>query len=238
MTEISLLPGWALSASNLEPLADALAERLPGVGCGLCELPPMQLSTLEDDLQALAAALPDGPLIGWSLGGMLAVQLQRRFPQRFTRVVTLVSNACFVARTDWSTAMPVDTYKAFLQDMRDNPERTLRRFGLLVTQGAEQPRELVKQLQWDQADPLQRLQALSLLGLLDNRAAMRGAAAGSQLHCLAGLDALVPAAAAETLRQLAPQQQVLLHAQAGHALPLQQPSWLAEQIAGFLQGAP
>ena len=70
MTEISLLPGWALSASNLEPLADALVERLPGVGCGLCELPPLQLSSLEDDLQALAAALPDGPLIGWSLGGV------------------------------------------------------------------------------------------------------------------------------------------------------------------------
>ena len=77
MSNFTLLPGWALAASNLLPLQQALQERLPALNIQAAELPPgLQMSTLEPDLTALAEALPAGWLGGWSLGGVLAVQLR------------------------------------------------------------------------------------------------------------------------------------------------------------------
>lgn len=236
MPDISLLPGWALAADAMQPLAAALAPRLPGWVIQHHALPVLQLSTLEDDLVALAAQLPAGVLVGWSLGGMLAVQLQRRFPQRFSRVVTIASNACFVVRKDWPAAMPAETYKVFLHDLRVQPDKTLKRFALLVTQGGEQAKSLSRTLPWDSADADQRLHALALLGVLDSRAALKAAGAAS-LHCYGGRDALVPVAAAQAVEQLGTHLQVAIHGQSSHALPLEQPDWLAEQIAAFLSPA-
>ncbi|MFT6464639.1 MAG: pimeloyl-[acyl-carrier protein] methyl ester esterase [Halopseudomonas sp.] len=233
MPDITLLPGWALSQEAMQPLVDALTPALPGWQVGTLGMPALQLSTLETDLAALAEQLPAGVLVGWSLGGMLAVQLQRRFPERFSHVVTIASNGCFVVRKDWPAAMPAEAFKTFLNDFRIQPEKTLKRFALLVAQGSEQPRALAQKLEWDDADADQRLHALALLGVLDSRAALKASAASS-LHCFGGQDALVPAAAAQALAALQPLVQVAVHAQASHALPLEQPEWLAERIAAFL----
>lgn len=238
MTDISLLPGWAMAAQTMQPLSEALLERLPGSRVQCHGLPGIQLSSMEPDLAALAERLAPGVLVGWSLGGMLAVQLQRRFPERFSAVVTIASNACFVERADWPAAMPTETFKQFYADMRSDPAKTLKRFALLVTQGSAQRRDLGKSLQWDESGPEQRLHGLAMLAILDNRVPLARSSA-RMLHCLAAHDALVPAAAAEPLRQLKSSPgstaQVVIHPEASHALPIEQPLWLASQIAGFLE---
>tara|TARA_B110000211_G_scaffold226577_1_gene280302 strand:- start:799 stop:1524 length:726 start_codon:yes stop_codon:yes gene_type:complete len=234
MNSINLLPGWALSAANLAPLQSALQSSLPAFAVHLHELPPMQMSSLETDLQELADSLQPGWLVGWSLGGMLSVQLLRRYPERFCGVVTIASNACFATRTDWLEAMPAETFKTFFNDAREKPEKILKRFGLLVSQGGANARELSKQLQWSDADPLQRLNQLALLGVLDNRIHL-SRTQQPVLHCLAGQDALVPATVATKLQSLNPKAQLRLHPDASHALPLEQPDWVAQQIADWVR---
>lgn len=238
MTDISLLPGWAMAPATMQPLHDALLERLPASRVESHALPSIQLSSMEPDLAALAESLKPGVLVGWSLGGMLAVQLQRRFPERFSAVVTIATNACFVARPDWQTAMPSDTFKQFYADMRSEPEKTLKRFALLVTQGSAQRRSLGKLLEWDRADYQQRLNGLALLAVLDNRVPLSRSAA-PMLHCLGANDALVPVDAAGPLERLVEpsEARVVVHPEASHALVLEQPLWLADQIAGFLETA-
>ena len=164
MTAITLLPGWAMSPANLQPLRAALLEAMPQASVSLQALPPMQLSSLETDLSSLAQQLTPGVLVGWSLGGMLAVQLHRRFPEHFPRVITLASNACFVERNDWPPAMPRANFKSFYQDYRDEPEKTLKRFALLVTQGGADARQQAKALEWDGLSDEQRLHALAEIG--------------------------------------------------------------------------
>lgn len=233
MKNITLLPGWALAAECLQPLGDALQQRLPEVAVTTRPLPAIQLSSLETDLSTLAQQIRPGVLVGWSLGGMLAVQLHRRFPEHFPRVVTLASNACFVERRDWTRAMPTDTFKSFYQDYRDDPDKTLKRFALLVSQGSPKARQLSRELIWDDLPPEQRLHGLAVLGMLDNRVALRSPTQ-PMLHCLGKQDALVPQAAAQDLNRLHGASRVLVHEQAGHALPLEQPDWLADEIAGWL----
>jgi len=240
MSEISLLPGWAMAPATMQPLREALLERLPGYLVNCHALPAIQLSSMEPDLAALAEALPPGVLVGWSLGGMLALQLQRRYPERFSAVITIASNACFVTRPDWQAAMPSETFKQFYADMRSDPAKTLKRFALLVTQGSAQRRSLGHALKWDEADPQQRLHSLALLGVLDNRVPLARNAA-PVLHCLAGNDALVPVEVADSLGGLKGSTEgrtnVAVHPDASHALPLEQPLWLAQQIADFLGAA-
>lgn len=234
MTEISLLPGWSLAAASLDPLRLALIERLPHAAVASHELPVVSLATLEQDLAGLANALPSGVLVGWSLGGMLALQLMRRFPDRFAAVVTIASNACFVARSDWPEAMPRETFKTFYNDYRYESDKTSKRFALLVTQGSQRGRQLARELIWDTRDPEQRLHALAVLGILDNRALLRNAPS-PVLHCFGGQDGLVPPAAAERLTELNVLARVVTLPEASHALPVEQPLWLAEQIASFLE---
>lgn len=232
-SSINLLPGWALSAVNLQPLQLALQRSLPQFSVHGHELPAMQMSNLETDLEQLSAALEPGWLVGWSLGGVLAVQLLRRYPERFCGVVTIASNACFAARADWPEAMPADTFKAFFSDAREKPEKTLKRFALLVCQGSANARDLARNLHLSDADPLQRLNHLALLGVLDNRIHLNRATQ-PMLHCLAGQDALVPSTVVPALQALNPQARIRLHPDASHALPLEQPEWLAQQIVEWI----
>ena len=234
MKHITLLPGWALASQTMQPLRAALLERLPDSSVEILPLPAIQLSSLETDLSSLAQQIKPGVLVGWSMGGMLAVQLHRRFPEHFPQVATLASNACFVERRDWVQAMPTEMFKSFYQDYREAPEKTLKRFALLVAQGSPQARQLARTLDWDELDAEQRLHALAVLGMLDNRVAL-SRPVQPMLHCFAGQDALVPVAAAEAIDALHDASRVVVHEQASHALPLEQPLWLAEQIAAWLE---
>ncbi|MCL5041654.1 MAG: transporter, partial [Gammaproteobacteria bacterium] len=83
---ITLLPGWALDAASLQPLRQALSDALPGAQIDLANLPALRMAELEPGLSQWAEQLRPGVLVGWSLGGMLALQLQRRFPERFPAV--------------------------------------------------------------------------------------------------------------------------------------------------------
>ncbi|TVP89101.1 MAG: alpha/beta fold hydrolase [Pseudomonadaceae bacterium] len=233
-TGITLLPGWALDAASMQPLRQALSAALPGATIALANLPALRMAELEPGLTEWAEQLQPGLLVGWSLGGMLALQLQRRFPERFPAVVTLASNACFVQRKDWLPAMPAATWKQFYADFCDQPEKTLKRFALLVSQGSEDARALARALPWDQHNIEQRLHLLALLGVLDNRAFLKRATA-PVLHCLGAADALVPADAVEALRTLDPAARICQHPAAGHALALDQPDWVAAHIVEFME---
>lgn len=234
MKHINLLPGWAMGAETMQPLRDALGEHLPHMNVEIHPLPAIQLSSLETDLSSFAQQLKPGALVGWSLGGMLAVQLNRRFAEHFPRVTTLASNACFVERPDWSPAMPTETFRTFYQNYRDDPEKTLARFALLVAQGSPQARQLIRTLEWDALSAEQRLHSLAVLGMLDNRSTLRSALQ-PMLHCFGAQDGLVPVAVADAVATLNPASRVAISYQAGHALPLEQPQWLAAEIAGWLE---
>ena len=236
MKHINLLPGWGLAPETMQPLREALLERIPQASVEIVPLPAIQLSSLETDLSSLAQQLKPGVLIGWSLGGMLSVQLNRRFPEHFPRVATLASNACFVERKDWQSAMSTDTFKLFYQNYRDEPEKALKRFSLLVAQGSSEARQLARDLQWDALTADQRLHGLAVLGMLDNRVALRNPLQ-PMLHCFGARDALVPVAAAEAIGALHTPSRIAISYQSGHALPLEQPAWLATEIADWLERA-
>ncbi|WP_296269880.1 alpha/beta fold hydrolase [Pseudomonas sp. UBA6323] len=231
-----LLPGWGLDSAVLQPLADALGYDL---NVQLPALPRLASAAAADWLDELDTRLPhDCWLAGWSLGGMLATALAARRGERCRGLITLASNACFVAGDTWRAAMPVPTYAAFYQGCQDDAGVTLKRFAMLCAQGGADARRLSRQLQGRLAtsDQSALLAGLRLLASLDNRAALAGFA-GPQLHLLAEQDALVPAAAADDLLALLPGGEVDVLEDCGHAFVLEQADALAALMLDFIREA-
>lgn len=235
------LHGWGFDARCWQPLLPYLAEdfelllvNLPGFGdslsAGACDAQAWCQTTLA----AIGALLDQGPahLLGWSLGGQLALALADH-PQ-VRSVTALAANLQFRANPHWSCAMAADTYQQFCDNFARAPEPTLRRFYGLVAQGSGQSGRALQQ-QWAASVPpavtdwQQALAALSLLDLRD-----KSFAKPAQLLLASG-DALVPVALADQLTGRTDLR--CLRLAGGHGLPLDQPALLAPLIRNFCHGA-
>jgi len=235
-----LLHGWGSASNAWQPLLPALQNManvisidLPGFG----ESPQIPEFTLEAVAELIAAVLPEKcVLIGWSLGGMIAVQLAARYPQKISRVITLAANAKFVASRDYETAMPLAVNRQFNKSFATDPVATLKLFSGLLAQGDAQERILLKQVRAfaipGSINP-NWLQSLELLARIDNREAFASLVQPG-LHLLAEKDVLVPASAAQSLTALNTNQQVILISGAAHALHWSQPEAIEKKLKEFL----
>ena len=203
--ELVLLHGWAHTAEIWRSWLPWLRRRanitlldLPGSGRS-----PLQPGLSVDDLlEQLTHYVPEkAGLLGWSLGGMLAIKFAERYPQRCAALITIATNACYVARADWPQAMPVADFDSFRQALAKNPDAQLRRFQSLQMFNDLRERELVRALR-DLPQPQTGVDALlwglDLLRALDVRETL--------LHCrMAGVhlfgmqDALVPIAVTDAI---------------------------------------
>jgi pimeloyl-[acyl-carrier protein] methyl ester esterase len=231
-----LLPGWGLGISPLEPLAAALQGLDEHLRVEIEPLPELESGDIEEWLDELDATVPDNVWLGgWSLGGMLAAELAARRGDRCCGLLTLASNPCFVAHAEWPSAMPGETFDAFLAGCSADPRGTLKRFSLLCAQGAEDPRGMARLLLGGapHTPPSVLMSGLELLAQLDTRQALQ-VFRGPQLHLFAGLDELVPAQAAVDLLALLPDIEIGLIEQASHAFLLEDPHGVAGAIQAFL----
>lgn len=237
---IVLLHGWGSSSQSWRPLipalqdiADVTAIDLPGFGASeeIAEF------VLESVVELIAAELPEKcVLVGWSMGGMLAVQIAARYPQKISRIITLAANAKFVASRDYETAMPLAVNRQFNKGFATDPQAALKLFTGLTVQGDVNERALLKQLRTlPSVENINAnwLQALELLARSDNREAFTNLTQLG-LHILAEKDTLVPVSAAQSLSALSARQQVQVVSGASHALHWSQPSLVVEHIKNFL----
>ena len=201
--KILLITGWGGGADLLQPLQGGLEKH------GHVVERMNIFNALDNDIlqQHVELAVRFDVIVGWSLGGQLATLLVDHIQQQFDEqkiLITLASNPCFVAQSDWSTAMPVETFIQFKQSFEQDSISTLKRFGLLVCQGTNsakkdfvtmqklirpQPIALLKQ-------GLQLLEQLNLVKLYKNYQ-------GRQLHLFAEQDALVPCQVMQIIQDLA-----------------------------------
>jgi len=236
---LMLLPGWGLGSAPLEPLAAALQGLQPQLRVQIEPLPALDSANLNEWLGELDANLPENTWLGgWSLGGMLAAELAARRGERCCGLITLASNACFVARSDWPQAMPEAVFAAFLASCEQSAESCLKRFSLLCAQGAADPRGLARLLAAGapHGSAAELLAGLQLLERMDTRAALQ-AYGGPQLHLFAGADALLPAEVAGALLALVPDVEIGLLESASHAFVLERPHEVAAALTAFMSEA-
>lgn len=238
-----LLHGWGCDSrswqpllSDLQTLGNIIAIDLPGFG----QSKILHEFEIETVLALLEHHLPENTtLIGWSLGGMLAVALAARAPQKIARIITLAANGKFVVEDNYPAAMPLAVNNKFNQDFASDPERTLKLFSGLLAQGDNNERSLLKSLRTSSLDLQPNhnwREALTLLAQLDNRATFARLTQPG-LHIFGAADALVPAAAVSALKALNKHQQLKILPGAAHAMHWSQPQKIAHMIRAFVQPA-
>jgi len=230
-----LLHGWGMDRQVFTPWLPALEEDflvdfwdLPGHGKRPC---PgwdweMELSALHDFLAKLAAP---PILLGWSLGGLLALALALR-PQPPIAGLTLVaSSPCFAQRRDWSAGIPTAQLQAFARELATDAAAVRRRFlALQVLGDAEARRQLPRVEDWPLPDPVCLQAGLGFLEQQDLRSSLRPLLFPVLL--LAGdYDRIVPPAASGYLHGALPGS-VLRRLPTGHAPFLSQPAACAAAL--------
>jgi pimeloyl-[acyl-carrier protein] methyl ester esterase len=232
------LHGWGLHGGIWAETLAALPGRapdLPGYGAA-GSVSPYNAETLADVLaEGLSAAVN---LVGWSMGGMVALALAARHPNKVAGLVLVGTSPTFVQRPDWVFGLQPEVLAGFAADLAKDYRATLLRFLALQARGGDAARAVVGRLRqqvFARGEPALAVLAagLELLRGVDLREAARSVRCPT-LVVHGAHDTLCPLAAGKWLAEHIPQARLACNAGASHAAFISHPVWFAETVQGFL----
>ena len=237
-----LLHGFALHSGiwgdwigTLAPLVDPRPIDLPGHGRQPWDA---RIGDLAGLARAVSGEIPPGVfLLGWSLGGMVALELARQRTD-IRGLVLIATTPRFVAEAAWPCGVESRVLEAFARGVRDDYERTVQDFLALQVLGATDPRATLRALRdgvrsRPAPDPRALDVGLDILRQADLRAALDGIRLDT-LVISGDRDRLVHPRAGEALAAALPRAQLRRIAGAGHAPFLSHPAAVRSELATFL----
>lgn len=137
---LALVHGWGMNLA----VFDALREALPGIETWAIDLPGHGRSgwnaaraDFDSQVEAVGAALPPrSVLLGWSLGGKMALEIARRAPDRVAALVLVSSTPRFAQADDWPHGLSADEVEAFASLVDQDWRQTLSDFVWLQLRGS------------------------------------------------------------------------------------------------------
>ena len=210
---------WQPLLAGLPATQDILNLELPGHGDA-----PWQAFDLDILVDAYAAQAPaQCVVVGWSLGGLVALRWAQHHPQQVRKLALLGSTPCFGQRSDWPCGSPDEVQQAFALHVAEAPERALQRFADLAAEGEHDPRSVRRALRAHLAErPIPHTEAL-LAGLrflaeTDMRASLQKRPVTQPTLLLHGEgDTITAFAASAWLADNLPQARLHALPQCGHA---------------------
>lgn len=241
---LALLHGWGMNPRVFDGLLNLLQTHatllplaLPGHG-GTAALPNNTLATWAAHI---AQQLPTQcVLLGWSLGGQIALRIALDQPERIRRLILISTTPKFVAADDWHAGIAAAELRAFGEDMQRDTRATLLRFLSLQTRGIPEQKALLQPLRATFfAQPLPEPHALSagleILLHTDLRAQISQIATPTWvIH--GGLDKLTPPAAGDWLANHLASVHSIGIDDAAHAPFLSHPQRVAQAILEAFDG--
>jgi len=212
---IVLLHGWAMHSGLWGPLVPHLAKRhrvhavdLPGHGRSAA-LPSFGVAAIVEELDAaFHAERTPMTVVGWSLGGLIAMAWSLSHPQRISRLGLIATTPRFAAADSWHCAMSPQTLRRFGDELEVAWKATVLRFLTLQMRGSEQAHRVLTALRGElfaRGEPTRRTlaQALAVLATTDLCADV-GRIGQPTLVIHGDRDTLVPLAAGKWLAAALP----------------------------------
>jgi pimeloyl-[acyl-carrier protein] methyl ester esterase len=239
-----LLHGWALHGGLFAPVLPALARHnrvhvvdLPGHGHSGA-LASWTLDAVVDALDEAFARHAPLRVLGWSLGGSIALRWAARRPGRVRRLVLVAATPKFVTSGDWPHAMSEETLARFADELRVAYRATFVRFLSLQVQGSDAARATLAMLRREaiargEPDRSVLVDALHALADVDLRADVPGIETPT-LVLGGGRDTLVPPQACEWLARTLPDARLHTVRGAGHAPFLSHREAFVDAVQSFL----
>jgi len=246
--DLVLLHGWSLNLRVWQDLVRELTQRfrviaidLPGHGRSdwdpHASTPAAQAWRVHETLAALTGRYA---LLGWSLGGQLALDLAAALPGEIVRLVLVATTPKFVAGPGWRCGTPWPLLARLTHRLHTEGELAVRDFLALQVRGSA-PRTAERVLTKLRAAVLTH-GAAHLDALVSGLARLReGDLRGSlpQLHVPALVisgqrDRIIRPAAVRALAAALPDARYVEIAGAGHVPFLSHPVQFTRQLSGFL----
>jgi pimeloyl-[acyl-carrier protein] methyl ester esterase len=224
--DVVLIHGWGMHSGIWGSFAEQLAQHyrvttidLPGHGRSPLPAGGFDLLRLAQLLVETAPA--NAAWVGWSIGGIAALQAALLHPQAMNRLTMIGALPQFVQSEDWPHAVVPASLETFASSLENDPTQTLQRFLSLQVRGCDDEENALKMIKQQVASrPAPQLEALRLGLEVLRRANLR-----SQLHklsvplqiMLGDRDMLVPLAGGQAFRQRVPTARCSIISNAGHA---------------------
>jgi pimeloyl-[acyl-carrier protein] methyl ester esterase len=242
--DLLLLHGWGLHGGVWDTLMPKLTlqlrvTRVDLPGHGRSRSIPMPHSLTELTLQTMAAVPPGAVVLGWSLGGLVALEAALRMPQRMRGLILANSTPRFVTAEDWPHAMPPEQLREFADGLGQDYQETLRRFLSLQVRGDESARASLRELRdalfaHGEPDTASLATGLEILKDSDLRSKLKNVSVPT-LVVAGGYDRLTPAAASEYMAAhiLGAKLEVLPNS--AHAPFISHPDAFVSAVLGFIR---
>lgn len=225
-TELVLLHGWGLHSGIWDSLIPRLAShlrltRIDLPGHGRSRHVPMPDSLGELSRRVMDATPPHAVLLGWSLGGLVALRAALDTPARLRGLVLANTTPRFVAAPDWPEGMPPEQLQEFADGLTGDYRETLRRFLSLQVRSDEAARAVLRRLRevlfaHGEPDTASLGKGLELLRGSDLRTEL-GAIHLPTLVLAGGRDRLTPPGAGEYLARAIPGARLQVFPKSAHA---------------------
>jgi pimeloyl-[acyl-carrier protein] methyl ester esterase len=227
---------WQSCQQHLPDWINALNIDLPGYG----QASDIDAASLDAYVEYVASHITRPALLtGWSLGGLVSLQLAQAYPHKVAGLLQVATNPRFVQHGDWSAAIAADVFDQFAASLEKNATKTIQRFLALQVRGTDTSMRTVRELQ----------RSIDERGLPDSKALFAGlrilsttdlTAMVPGLQCpvtwlLGDSDALVPVALADTLQQLSPAADIRVIPGAGHAPFISHPHVFVDAVVQAAQ---
>lgn len=239
-----LVHGWAMHGGIFGGIVDALARvrtlhlvDLPGHGRSAERESRLDLV---DCAARLVARVGTADWLGWSLGGLVALEAARCFPLRVRSLALVACNPRFVTAPGWDFGVAHEVFVQFGADLARDYRGTLERFVALECHGSDCAREELRTLRaqlFERGEPAMRVleDGLHILDESDFRPALP-ALAMPALWLAGARDRLVPWQAMAWAAGRMPRARFAKIAGGGHAPFIGHPDRVLAALLPFLAG--
>ena len=246
--DLVLLHGWGLNLRVWDGLAGVLEKsfRIIAVdlpGHGRSEWNPKARTPAEQawQIHATLSSLSDRySLLGWSLGGQIALDLAAAMPGSVERLVLVATTPRFAAGPDWPHGMPASVLEKMARQLRTNYKRTVNDFLELQVRGSVASEKVLSDLQASlfahgEAHPKSLVSGLETLESSDLRPMLHLVRAPTLV--IAGqYDRVTLPAASHALAEALPDARYTEIRRAAHAPFLSHTTEFATLVTNFLRG--
>lgn len=246
--DMVLLHGWGMHSGIWHDLVPQLEQQyrlhrvdLPGHGQSQAVGGTFDLVQLAGLIRDSVATRLQGPAIwlGWSLGGLAALQIALDDPQRVRALILVASTPRFTRAADWPQAMDPVVLENFASQLNEDHRATLQRFLALQVKGSEDARRDLRELRQrilEEAgvDPLALQSGLAILQQADLRQRLPELNSLPLLWIHAQQDRLVPVEIQNDVRLQGPNMRRVIMQGAGHAPFISRADEFIQHIKAFI----
>lgn len=246
--DLVLLHGWGLNLRVWDGLTRELSKSFRVItvdlpGHGRSPWNPKARTPAEQAWQVhatLASRSDRYSLLGWSLGGQIALDLAAAMPGSVERLVLVATTPRFAAAADWPHGMQPATLEKLASQLRTNYKRTVSEFLELQVRGSAASEKVLAELHASlfshgEAHPKALVAGLATLRNSDLRS-MLGLIQTPTLAIAGQYDRVTLPAASRALAESLPDARYVEFRRAAHAPFLSHAAEFTELVTRFLQG--